>query len=88
MIRVLFAGVIVFMACGPARPRAGARTILIDVPISGVTNNMHRRPDDEICQPCLREQRTGEKLLSCAMSNESVGLGAHWDTMMCSFEAP
>lgn len=83
-MRVLVAGVIVFVACGPIRPRAGARTILIDVPIGRVTNDMHRRPED--CEPCLREQRAGEKLVTCAMSNE--GLGAHWDTMMCSFEAP
>ncbi len=83
---VFLAGVIVFMACGPTRPRAGARTILIDVPIGGVTHDMHRRPED--CQACLVEQRSGEKLVSCSMSNESVGLGAHWDTMMCSFEVP
>lgn len=86
MTRILFAGVMVVVACGPMRPRAGDRTILIDVPIGGVTHDMHRRP--EACRPCLREQRTGEQIVSCAMSNESVGLGAHWDTMMCSFETP
>lgn len=85
-MRVLLAGVIVVVACGPTRPRAGARTILVDVPIGGVTNDMHRRPED--CEPCLREQRAGEQLVTCAISNESVGLGAHWDTMMCSFEVP
>ena len=85
-MRVLLAGVVVFVACAPVRPRAGARTILVDVPIGGVTHDMHRRPEE--CRPCLREQRTGEKLVSCAISNENVGLGAHWDTMMCSFEVP
>jgi len=72
----------VFVACAPARPRAGDRTIVIDVPMGGVTNDMHRRP--EYCEPCLREQRDGEKLLSCAINNESGG--AHWDTMTCFFE--
>ena len=85
-MRVLLAGVIVFVACAPMRPRAGGRTIVIDVPIGGVTNDMHRRPEDEACQPCLREQRTGEKLLSCATRNEAVR--AHWDTMTCFFEVP
>lgn len=85
-MRVLLAGVVVFVACAPRRPHAGARTILVEVPIGGVTHDMHRRPED--CQPCLSEQRTGEKLVSCAMRNENVGLGAHWDTMMCSFEVP
>ena len=85
-MRVLLAGVLVFVACAPLRPRAGDRTILIDVPIRGVTNDMHRRPED--CHPCLREQRSGEKLVTCAVSNENIGLGAHWDTMMCSFEGP
>jgi hypothetical protein len=84
-MRVCLTGLIVF-ACAPTRPRAGARTIIIDVPIAGVTHDMHRRPED--CEPCLREQRTGETLASCAMSNERVGMGAHWDTMMCSFEVP
>jgi hypothetical protein len=83
-MRVLLAGLIVFVACAPMRPRAGTRTILVDVPIGGVTNDMHRRAED--CQPCLREQRTGEQLVTCAINNENVG--AHWDTMMCSFEVP
>lgn len=87
-MRVLLAGVIVVVACAPARPRAGARTIVIDVPIGGLTNDMHRPPESEVCQPCLREQRDGERLVSCAIDNETVGMGAHWDTMMCSFEGP
>jgi len=88
-MRVLFAGVIVLVACAPMRPRAGDRTIVIDVPIGGLTNDMHRRPESEVCQPCLREQRTGEKLVSCAMDNETIGPGgAHWDTMICFFEVP
>ena len=74
-MRVLLAGLIVF----PARPRAGARTIIIAVPIAGVTHDMHRNPEHR--EPCLREQRTGETLVSC------IGMGAHWDTMMCSFGA-
>lgn len=45
---------------------------------------MHRKPED--CEPCLREQRAGEKLVTCAQINNSTS--AHWDTMMCSFEAP
>lgn len=49
---------------------------------------MHRPPESEVCQPCLREQRDGERLVSCAIDNETVGMGAHWDTMMCSFEGP
>lgn len=83
-MRVLLAVVIVFVACGPARPRAGARTIVINVPIGGLTSDSHRPPED--CQPCLREKRDGEKLAGCAIDNENVD--AHWDTMMCSFEAP
>ena len=85
-MRILLAGLIVVVACGPMRPRAGTRTILVDIPIGRVTNDMHRR--GEVCQPCLREQRTGEQLVTCAINNETVGLGAHWDTMMCSFEVP
>ena len=81
-MRILLAAVLL-VACGPPRPRAGARTIIINVPISESTGDLYRDP--EYCQPCLREQREGEKLVNCAMNSENVR--AHWDTMMCSFEA-
>ncbi|HTL32256.1 MAG TPA: hypothetical protein VL326_03980 [Kofleriaceae bacterium] len=82
MTRALLVGVILIVACAPARPRVGSRTIVIDVPMGSLTNDMHRQ--SEVCEPCRRDQRDGEKLLSCAINNESGG--AHWDTMTCFFE--
>lgn len=86
MTRVLLVGVTVAVACAPMRPRAGNRTLLIDIPFTGATGDGHLRP--EHCQPCLRERLPDETLLSCSRSSESVGISPHWDIMACFFEGP